>query len=288
MMDRLLKAMGVLCMALNVSTTSVASTTDGEKGTLTRQVLLGDHATGVTDTGGAGEPFILIHALGVDQRMWANVIPILKARGRVVTYDVRGFGSAAGAPGKPSMELFADDLRTLMDQLDIRRAHVVGLSMGGVIGQTFALAYPDRVASLALVATVSRAQPAFSLRGQSVHVDGMPGQIPPTLTRWFTPAMLAVNGDAVRYARSAILSQSAQQWEGSWEAMAQMKVYDRVHLISAPTKVIAGELDVSCPPALMQHDIASRIPGAEMHVIPGATHMVSLTKPAELAALLAK
>ncbi|PRC94093.1 Alpha/beta hydrolase family [Solimicrobium silvestre] len=68
--------------------------------------------------------------------------------------------------------------------------------------------------------------------------------------------------------------------------MANMSHFKRLPSIQIPTKVIAGELDVSCPPELMRNDIAQQIPNARMHVIAGATHMISLTKPVELAALL--
>lgn len=281
------KKLAALWLSAALTSPPTLATSEALPGESIKQVVLGDHATRVQDTGGPGIPYVLIHALGVDQQMWAEMIPALRLKYRIVAYDVRGHGSASGAVGPVSMQRFAEDLRVLLDTLQIPRAHIVGLSMGGVIAQTFALAHPQRVASLYLVATVSRPQAGFRLRGLSGRRDGMPAQVVPTMTRWFTSEMLAANGSTVQYARQSILQQSSAQWEASWEAMAGMDVYDKLPLISVPTKVIAGEIDVSCPPDLMRNDIASRIPHAIMHVIPGASHMVSLSKPAELAALIA-
>lgn len=251
-----------------------------------RQIVLGNYASLVQDTGGRNPPFILIHALGTNQHMWDEVVPLIADQRRVITYDVRGHGSAAGAPLPFSMSIFSSDLKTLMEALDIKKAHIVGLSMGGAIAQTFTLDHPERVVSLSLVATVSQVQDSFVQRARSTRKVGMQAQIEPTLTRWFSSEMLATNGSQVQFARKAIQQQSISEWEASWLSMAGLAVYARLQTIMVPTKVIAGGLDVSCPPLLMKHDIAQRIPGAVMFVIPGATHMVSLTKPAELAAIL--
>lgn len=236
---------------------------------------------------GRGEPVVLVHALGLDRRMWDGVIRELAGSHRVIAYDVRGHGSARGSPAI-SMDLFARDLAELLDHLALPSAHIVGFSMGGVIAQTFALQRPHRVRSLTLIGTVSRPQAAFRERGASVERGGMPSQIVPSLTRWFTPAELAVNSEAVQYARASLLANQARDWRNSWEAMAGMDVHDRLPTLKMPTHVVAGELDLSCPPTLMYMDLAVPIPGASFEIIPGAPHMLPLSSPGAVAAAISR
>jgi 3-oxoadipate enol-lactonase len=251
-----------------------------------RQVILGDHATSLIDSGGEGSPVILIHALSTDHRMWSDMVARLASRHRVIAYDVRGHGAAKGAPKPYSVDIFASDLKNLLDALHISRAHIYGISMGGAIAQQFAISYPERVTSLALIATFSNALPAFAARGLSGMSDGMAAQIVPTLTRWFTPAALAINGPGVQYARAMLLNTQPDDWLASWRALSEIAYYSQLASVRAPTKVVAGELDAAFPPELMKKDIAMQIPGAHLIVIPGAAHMIALEKGSELATAL--
>ena len=250
-----------------------------------RRVALGDHETLVTDTGGDGEPFVLVHAVGLDREMWRDVIPLLAARGRTMAYDLRGHGHAAGAPKPFTLPGFAADLAALLDACGIDRVRLVGLSLGGAIAQYFTLANPERVSSLALVCTMARSQSAFLARAVAAEREGMAAQLAPTLARWFTPAALAENGWAVEYARRCMLRTHVADWAATWRALAEVDTIDRLGEIAVPTRVIAGELDPSTPPELMR-DIADRIPGASFHVVAGGPHMLSLERPTELAELV--
>lgn len=280
-----------ICMGITmiVSSTVVGATTvtpPFPQTYTTQDLALADHTTRVVDTGGESAPVVLIHGLAADHQMWTEVVKHLAARHRVIAYDVRGHGRAAGAPKPFTVPVFAADLAALMDRLNIRQAHIYGMSMGGAIAQQFAISHPERVHSLALIATFSHAQPAFLVRGESGVKDGMPAQIVPTLTRWFTPAALAENGPGVRYARESVLGTRPDDWLASWTALATVDVFPFLGKIKVPTKVIAGELDVSCPPELMRNDIASQIPNARFHVVPRASHMLTLSSPVELAKVL--
>jgi 3-oxoadipate enol-lactonase len=254
------------------------------------RVDLGDHATGVIDRPARGAartaPMILIHALGLDRLMWRDTIAALPTDRRVVAYDLRGHGQATEAPHVRDLAHFAGDLGRLLDRLELPAAHLVGLSLGGAIAQTFALAHPDRVAALDLVATVARPQPAFLDRAQQALDAGMAGVLAATLTRWFTPDALAVNGWPVRYARDLVLRTATANWAASWRALAGVDTLHRLARLSMPVRVIAGELDPSTPPEVMQ-EIAAAVPGSRFSVIHGAPHMLSLERPAELARVLA-
>ena len=138
-----------------------------------RVVALEDHETLVAERGDGGPPVVLIHALGLDWRMWEPVMEPLAAGRRVFAYDLRGHGRAAGAPAPYTMADTAADLAGVLDALGLDRAHVVGLSFGGGIAQTAAVAQPERFLSLALLATTDHPFEAFEARARSGETEGM-------------------------------------------------------------------------------------------------------------------
>ena len=104
---------------------------------------------------GQGEPVFLFHAIGCDHHMWDSLAAALAARYRVVRVDVRGHGRSPVPEGEYSLEALADDVLAVLDGLEIDKAHWVGLSMGGMIGQAFAINHPDRLGRLVLANTTS-------------------------------------------------------------------------------------------------------------------------------------
>jgi 3-oxoadipate enol-lactonase len=241
-------------------------------------VRLADHETVVAQRGDYGPPVLLIHALGLDWRMWDPVMTPLSAGRRVLAYDVRGHGWATGTGAPYTMDDTASDLIAVLDALDIDRAHVVGLSYGGGIAQTAAVAHPERFLSLALLATTDYPFDAFEARARSGEVDGMHAQVVPSLTRWFTPAALALDGWGVRYARERVRRADSTDWASSWRAFEGLRVAGRLSQFGAPTLVLVGELDSSTTPEIMA-GIAKRIPGARYQELPETPHMQTLERP---------
>jgi 3-oxoadipate enol-lactonase len=247
----------------------------------TRKVTLDDHQTRVFDSGCDKPALILVHALGLDHRMWREVIPLLADQFRVIAYDLRGYGAAAGAPVAQGLATYATDLVTVLDRLEIDSAHVVGLSLGGSIAQHLALSRPERMQSLTVVASTAWPFDAFTERARAAERDGMAAQVIPSLTRWFRPEDLAQGGWAVRYARDSVERAFVADWVAGWHALATIETGSRLGEIRMPTHVIAGERDASTSPALMKRML--EIPGATYSEIAGAPHMVSLTHPRPLA-----
>jgi 3-oxoadipate enol-lactonase len=243
-----------------------------------RPVRLTDHETVVAQAGETGPAVLLVHALGLDWRMWEPVMAQLSVGRRVFAYDIRGHGAAAGSPTPFTMPDTAADLVGVLDALDLDRAHIVGLSYGGGIAQTAAVSYPDRFGSLALLATTDYPFEAFEGRARSAETDGIEAQVVPSLTRWFTPAALATNGWGVRYARERVRRDDPQDWAGAWRAFKGLDVQGRLPALQVPALVLAGELDASTTPAIMS-GIAKRIPGAVYRELAGTPHMQTLEQP---------
>jgi 3-oxoadipate enol-lactonase len=252
-----------------------------------RRVQLADHETIVAQRGEEGPAVLLVHALGLDWRMWDVVMQPLSQGRRVFAYDIRGHGWAAGAPSPHTMEQTGRDLIGVMDALGLKQAHVVGLSYGGGIAQTTAVAAPQRFSSLTLLATTDYPFEAFEGRARSGEVDGMAAQIVPSLTRWFTPGFVAENPWPVRYARERVLRGNPVDWAAAWRAFKGLDVQNRLAAFPAPVLVLAGEMDASTTPQIMK-GIAERIPGSVYRQLPGTPHMQSLEQPGLVADALSE
>lgn len=252
----------------------------------TRRVTVGDYETIVSETG-QGEPYFLIHCLGLDWRLWRDVIPELAGQYRVIAYDLRGHGYASNAPKLESIEQLSADLALLMDELNVKRAHIAGHSLGGAVAQVFALRHPERVTSLALVNTMGRAlRDRYNARAEDAELNGMASQVAPSLLRWLTPEVVAENPWYVRYARERIIRAQVPNWAAAWRGLAAFDELDSLQNIKAPAHVIGGEKDLASPPEEFMRPIAERIPNAKFSVIPGAPHLSPLVTPHELATLL--
>lgn len=252
----------------------------------TKRHFMGDHETLVTDTGGDRPIVVLVHALGLDRRMWRNVIPYLAKDYRIISYDLRGHGHAASSPNMTNLSAFADDFITLLDSLKLDQVHFAGISFGGSIGQYVALNYPERLKSLTIIASTAWKNEAFEQRAISAELDGMEAQVIPTLTRWFSTAALAKNEWAVRYAREHVKRAFVSDWAASWRALATIDTAKYLKNIHTPTHIIAGANDLSTPPSLMEgFKVISK---STFDVINDGPHMLSLEKPKELGQLLLK
>ena len=252
---------------------------------LPKKVQLSDHETLVSETG-KGEPLVLIHAIALDWRMWRDVIQPLSKHFRVIAYDLRGHGYAAPAPKPLSVKRWSDDLLDLANRLKLEKFHLAGLSLGGNVALQFALDHPDRVKCLNVVASsVHGNKDLYLQRAHEVEKHGPESQLAGTLTRWFTPEWLALNGWGVRYARERILRSMIENYAGAWRAIAEPHIFERLHELKVTTKLIAAEFDKGATVDVMK-EMAKKIHKAKLQVIEGAAHLVSLMRPAELAEAL--
>lgn len=243
-----------------------------------RRVRVTDHETVVASYGEAGPPVVFAHAIGLDWRMWEPVLGPLSTGRRLFAYDVRGHGAAAGSPTPFTMADTGRDLIALLDTLELDRVHAVGLSYGGGVVQAAAALAPERFASLSLLATTDRPFDAFADRARAAENDGMAAQLADTLTRWFTPAGLAVDDWGVRYARERVLRADVTDWAEAWRSFTRFDVEGKLTGLAGSTLVLAGGADVSTTPEIMS-GIAERLPGSRFQVLPGAPHMLTLERP---------
>jgi 3-oxoadipate enol-lactonase len=251
-------------------------------------VTVGLHAR---DTGGEGEAVVLAHAIGLDHRMWDLLVEALSPRYRVVALDARGHGKSPVPPRPYSLAAMADDAAALLDRLGIRRAHWVGLSMGGMVGQAFALAHPGRLVRLVLANTTSSYGPEgpanWRARIKLVEDGGLAAIRDAVEARYFSEDFRKRHADVVATTMARFMESPAQGYLGCCDAIAELDYSRDLAHIAAPTLVIAGGADIGTPVA-MHEALASAIPGARLTVIDGAAHLSATERPREFADLVAE
>ena len=226
---------------------------------------------------------VLSHSLACSVRMWDPQIAALKDKYRILAYDTRGHGATEAPDGPYTLEMLADDLFFLLRELKITKAHYCGLSMGGMIGQTFALKHPGMFRTLTLADTTSRypadAAPVWAERIRTVESKGMGPLAQPTLERWFTEPFRKNNPAVVDGVRQLILATPAAGYAGCSHAIPKINLTARLREIKCPVLVICGEQDPGTPPA-MAREIHDNAPGSKLVVLPQAAHLANLEQPA--------
>lgn len=229
-------------------------------------------------TGPSRAPVIAFsHSIGTSLHLWDAQVAAFAGRYRCLRYDTRGHGRSEVRDAPATADDLADDLAGLLDALGIERASVVGLSLGGMVGQAFALRHPNRLDRLALLATSAEMPRPFWLeRVASVRADGLAPLADITMVpRWFTAAYAAVRPDVVGGFRERFLKTDRAGYSVAAAVIAELDLLDRIHAIRAPTLIMVGADDPATPVA-MAETIRSRIPHAEMVVVPAASHLVAV------------
>ena len=228
---------------------------------------------------GDGPVVTMSHALGCNLTLWDAQAQALSGRYRVLRYDTRGHGRTSAPPEAYSLEQMADDLYGLLTGLGIASTHFVGISMGGMIGQIFALRYPSAVRSLILCSTTSRypaaARSVWAERIRSIETNGMEPLVEPALDRWFTAPFREGHQDVMNGVRTMIRSTPPQGYIGCCHAIPAIDVTDRLGEVRCPTLVISGQEDPGTPVAMAQ-EICAAIPSSTLAVLPSASHLCNL------------
>ncbi len=229
---------------------------------------------------GSDPALVLIHALGLDLRQWRWQVPQLALGHQVLRYDVRGHGRSDVTPGPYTLDLFAEDLRGLLDALGIRRASVLGLSMGGMIAQAFTLTYPSMVDKLILADTTSEYGPdarrVFEERAKDVLTHGMDAVVDGAIERWFAPEYRQAEPGVVDEIRSIFRRSDPVGYAQSCLAIAGLDLTRWLKGIRCPTLVLVGEKDPGTPVEVAAQ-LHRAISGSRLEVIRGASHLSNVS-----------
>ncbi len=243
-------------------------------------------------TGPDGAPVLLFaNSIGTSLHVWDALVPVLSARYRLLRYDMRGHGLTEATPvsGESgySLDLLAGDAVALLDALGIERAHVCGLSIGGMMAQRLAVLAPQRVDGLILCDTAGLIGPpaVWADRIAAIRARGLPSIAEGVMGRWFTERFRAERPDQIRGYVAMLGRTTEDGYVGCAMAIRDADLRAGNAAITAPTLVIVGEQDAATPPTLAR-ELADSIPGARFAVLPDAAHIPCVERPAELAALI--
>ena len=223
-----------------------------------------------------GAPWLAFsHSLACSLRMWDGQIEAFKDRFRILAYDTRGHGASEAPKGPYTLDMLAEDLRQLLEQLKIRKTHFVGLSMGGMIGQTLALKNPELLDRVVLADT-GHAQTPETLkqwddRIKTAESKGMQPLVQGTIERWFTKDFR--DQPIVKKIAQLIAATPVPGYVGCCQAIAKLNTTARLKDIKRPVLAIAGEQDAAAPGT---RHIGENVPGAKLVMIPQAAHIANI------------
>lgn len=232
---------------------------------------------------------VLVNSLGTDFRIWEEVAAALSRAWRVIVYDKRGHGLSEVPPGPYAISDFTNDLIALADHVGLPRFSLVGLSIGGLIGQDIAVRAPERLAALVLADTAPKVGSAesWNARITAVREGGLAAIADPVMERWFTPAFHRERPDDLAGWRNALLRQPAEGYIATCEALSVADLTETSASIAVPTLAVVGDGDLSTPPDLVRA-MAERIPGASFALIEGCGHIPPVEQPGRLLALITR
>lgn len=230
---------------------------------------------------GTGHPVLFLHGLGGSWRDWEPQLDSFSSDSRVVVPEHRGHGRSDRPLGRYSMALFADDVARLCEGLGVEHAFVVGLSMGGMIGQHLALDHPELVDALVLADTSARidhaVQPVLLGAVPTIRQDGM-GLVLELGRSMTQSATYTARPDLLRNNLREASGNDPYVYTNSLIALVEHDVLDRLPSLEVPTLVLRGEHDPLAGGEGMD-ELAGAIPGSESLTISEAGHLVNLDQP---------
>jgi 3-oxoadipate enol-lactonase len=236
-----------------------------------------------TEEGPADAPVVVLsNSLGATRAMWDPQVPALAERFRVITYDSRAHGESPAPPGPYALDDLVDDVVALLDRLGAERAHVAGLSLGGMVGMRLAAREPSRVHRLAVLCSSAKADGrAFHERARTVRAGGTAPLAPTIASRWLTPAYAEAHPDLVARLEAMISGVDDEGYAACCDVVGDMDLRADLARIAAPTLVISGAEDPALPPE-HQRVIAEGIPGAELLTVSPGAHLANLEQASQV------
>lgn len=236
---------------------------------------------GFLEAGSGGTPILFLHGVGSDKSVWRPQLDHFGKNRRALALDYPGYGESAPLP-HGTRDDFAAAALAAMDTLGIEKAHVCGLSLGGVIAIAVHSAAPDRCASLVLADSFAVHPQAQAIHERSTaashdmrglaeaRIGALLASEDPDLRAGVIDTMAAIDPEAYRIGARAV-----------WLA----DQHERAAAIRVPTLILCGDSDAITPPVLSV-ELAALIPGSKLHIIKAASHLANLDKPAEFNAAI--
>jgi len=235
---------------------------------------------------GSGPPLLMLHGLGYSGAGWGPAIEPLARRFELLLVDNRGIGSSDVPPGPYSAADLAADAVAVLDDAELERVDVLGISLGGMVAQELAIGWPRRVGRLVLAATTPGGPHSWPWPEATARLlaGDTNGDVRSLVAEALGPGTEEAVLDQILELR-ARTAQPPQAWRAQAAASLGFDAYERLGQIAAPTLVVHGDAD-----AVVDHRnaalLAERIPGAHAELIAGGGHLLPWDRPQPLARLV--
>ncbi len=225
-------------------------------------------------------PVVLSNSLGTDLRMWDPQLPALSKHLRVVRYDSRGHGRSDVPPGPYTIERLGRDLLALLDHLEIERAYVCGLSLGGMVALWLAAHHPHRVDRAVFANTAAKIGTAesWNVRIEAVREGGMPAIRDMVVTRFLSEAFRRRKPDVECWVGDMLEATPPEGYIASCAALRDADLSEVITTIRVPSLIIASALDEATPPT-QSRELHTAILGSKLVVLDEAAHLSNLEQP---------
>lgn len=234
----------------------------------------------------AAHTLVFLNSLGSDFSIWDEVAASLNRQYHVLQYDKRGHGLSDATPAPYTMRDHSTDLKRLLDALGLEKVVLCGVSVGGMIAQDFAAAFPERTGGLVLCDTGMKigTPETWNPRIQAAEDKDLDRVADAALARWFTPEFFAGRPAEVRGYRNMITRTSPQGYAGTCFALRDTDLTGQTRALKVPAMVVCGADDTSTPPELNQA-LADAL-GVPLQQIPHCAHIPSVEKPETVTRLI--
>jgi len=228
---------------------------------------------------GKGPPLFMVHGIGARRATWDRITERLQDRFTCIRYDLRGHGDSPMPPLPFGLDDLVADLEALRKKLGYEKTHVIGHSLGGMIGPRYAYLHPDRVASLGILSTA-----AFRTEDDAAKVQGVVAAmrekgIEPVLNalidRWFTDDFVKARPDAIERRLRQVMETPKDVWFQVFDIYATTEMAPWLDAVTAPSLVLTGELDGGCNPRLNRL-IDAALPHSELVILDGLKHAIMI------------
>jgi 3-oxoadipate enol-lactonase len=229
-----------------------------------------------------GATVVFSNALGTTMDLWVPQVEAFNERFRVVRYDTRGHGRTR-AQGAFGIRDLADDIADLLDHLEVERAHLVGISLGGATVLDFAARHPERTGRIALMCTAAAiGTPAYwAERVKLVRTSGMDAVAQTAPQRWFTDRYRSERPEVVKRLRRDLAACDPLGYTACCRALAETDLHDRLAAVRAPALVLYGTEDAITTEADAR-DLQAGLPDSRLIAIQGAAHLASTERAADV------
>ncbi len=231
---------------------------------------------------GSGPALYMVHGIGSRKVTWDKLLPELSQQFSCVTMDLRGHGDSPIPPTPYTLDQLVDDVEALREKLGHEQLHIIGHSLGGMIGPAYARKFPKRTLSVGLLSTAAgrseEDRGKLAAVGNAMREKGVMPVINTLVERWYTDEFITAHPELIAFRKQQVETTPEQVFLSVFDIYATTEMAPWLHEIECPCLILTGELDGGCNPRLnrLMH---SKLPNSELVILDGIKHSILIEGP---------